>query len=85
MKPGDLVTRRSGVVSVCLMSELLEKTMEEHSELSLTMKDIGDIRSFKRGDTATVTTVNPGNCARVNLLYSTGMLWGNVSDLIVLK
>ncbi|NBO55793.1 MAG: hypothetical protein EBU84_14690 [Actinobacteria bacterium] len=85
MKPGDMVTLRSGVVSVCLMSELLEKTMEEHSELSLTMKDIGDIRSFKRGDTATVIEVNPGNTARVKLFYSSGLWWGNVSDLVILK
>jgi hypothetical protein len=85
MKSGDLVTLRSGVVSVCLVSELLEKTMEEYSDLSLTMKDIGDIRSFKRGDTATVIEVNPGNTARVKLFYSSGMWWGNVSDLIVLK
>ena len=85
MKQGDMVTLRSGLVSVCLMSELLEKTMEEHSELSLTMKDVGDIRSFKRGDTATVIEVNPGNTARVKLFYSSGLWWGNVSDLIVLK
>ena len=85
MKSGDLVTLRSGIVSVCLMSDVLEKIMEEHTELSLTMKDIGDIRSFKRGDTATVIGVNPGNTARVKLFYSSGMWWGNVSDLIVLK
>lgn len=85
MKQGDMVTLRSGLVSVCLMSELLEKTMEECSELSLTTKDVGDIRSFKRGDTATVIEVNPENTARVKLFYSSRMWWGNVSDLVVLK
>ena len=85
MKQGDMVTLRSGLESVCLMSELLEKTMEECSEFSLTTKDVGDIRSFKRGDTATVIEVNPGNTARVKLFYSAGLWWGNVSDLAVLK
>ena len=85
MKSGDLVTLRSGLVSVCFMSELLEKSMEEHDEMSLTMKDVGDIRSFRRGDTATVIEVNSANTARVKLLYSSGMWWGNVSDLIVIK
>lgn len=85
MKPGDIVTLRSGTVSVCFMSELLEKTMEVHNELSLTMKDVGDIQSFKRGDTATVIEISPQNTARVKLLYSSGVWWGNVSDLIVLE
>jgi hypothetical protein len=85
MKSGDIVILRPGLVSVSFMSDLLEKNLEFYGDMSITMKDVGDIRSFKRGDTATVIEVNSGNTARVKLLYSSGVWWGNVSDLLVIN
>ena len=84
MKTGDLVTLRSGLVSVSFMSDELEKVVDDN-QWKESEELMCSIRSFRRGNTATVLGVNPENTARVKLLFESGSWWANVSDLIVLK
>ena len=82
MKSGDIVTLRSGRVTVQLLSDSTEKLTEVKSTF---ISDVNDITSFHRGEVATVVEVNPKNMARVKVLYKSGMWWGNISDMLVIE
>lgn len=84
MKPGDIVTLRTGRVVVQLLSDSLEKITDLDST-RVSLLNTREIVPFRRGDTGTVVEVCSGNTARVKILYRSGMWWGNVSDMLVMK
>lgn len=82
MKPGDLVTLRHGRVSIQLLSDYLEKTIDMKKAL---VGNLNDTRSLRRGDTAVVVEVSDKNLARVKIFYQSSMWWANVSDMVVVQ
>jgi|LakMenEpi03Aug12_release.lakeMendotaPanAssembly.Ray.scaffolds.fasta_scaffold1822119_1 F420-0:gamma-glutamyl ligase len=82
MKPGNIVTLRSDIVVVQLLSDSMENLSSVRSRVITTPSDT---TPFRRGEVATVIEINKENTARVKILHRSGMWWGNVSDMLVVE